>query len=143
MLVAKETVPLPSPPPPQLNLSLSTLDFPGIEREDKLEVDREGYMELLNFGFDHGQNSLFQYSQCTVTQCGRGGRGRIKYVTSVCSMWCVIPENADCQNCPSVAAAWAYSWLKPEPRLVSIPAKPSQAKLHISRLSPSWLILAE
>jgi len=33
----------------------------------------------------------------------------------------------------SVAVAWAYSWLKPEPQLVSIPAKPSQAAHQ-----PAW-----
>ena len=69
MLVAKESPPLPSPPPPQLNLSLSTLDFPGMEQleEDELEGDGEDYVGAPNFKSDDGWDNPFWYIQCAVT----------------------------------------------------------------------------
>ena len=62
-VVAKETAPLAPPPPPQLDLSLSALDFPGMEQleEDELEGDREDYVEPPNLDFDHSRDSPFRY----------------------------------------------------------------------------------
>jgi len=64
-VVAKETAPLAPPPPPQLDfkLSLSALDFPGMEQleEDELEGDGEDYVEPPNLDFYHGQDSPFRY----------------------------------------------------------------------------------
>jgi len=44
-------------------LSLSALDFPGIEQleEDELERDGEDYVEPPNLDFDHGRDSPFRY----------------------------------------------------------------------------------
>jgi len=63
ILVAKETAPLAPPPPPQLDLSLSALDFPGMEQleEEGLEGDGEDYVEPPNLDFDHGRDSPFLY----------------------------------------------------------------------------------
>jgi len=61
-LVVKETAPL-APPPPQLDLSLSALDFPGMEQleDDELEGDGEDYVEPPNFELDQGRDSPFRY----------------------------------------------------------------------------------
>jgi len=61
-LVVKDTAPL-APSPPQLDLSLSALDFPGMEQleEDELEGDGEDYVEPPNFELDHGRDSPFRY----------------------------------------------------------------------------------
>ena len=62
-LVVKETAPLAPLPPPQLDLSLSALDFPGMEQfeEDELEGDGEDYVEPPNLDFDNGRDSPFRY----------------------------------------------------------------------------------
>jgi len=61
-MVAKESAALP-PPPPQLDLSLSALDFPGMEQleEEELEGDGEDFVEPPNFEFDQGWDSPFRY----------------------------------------------------------------------------------
>jgi len=62
-LVVKETAPLAPPPPPQVDLSLSALDFPGMEQleEEELEGDGEDFVEPPNFEFDQGRDSPFRY----------------------------------------------------------------------------------
>jgi len=62
-LVVKETAPLAPPPPPQLDLSLSALDFPGMEQleEEELEGDGEDYVEPPNLDFDNGRDSPLRY----------------------------------------------------------------------------------
>ena len=61
--MVKETAPLAPLPPPQLDLSLSALDFPGMEQfeEDELEEDGEDYVEPPNLDFDNGRDSPFRY----------------------------------------------------------------------------------
>jgi len=65
-LVAKETALLAPPPPPQLDLSLSALDFPGMEqfKEDGLERHGEDFVEPPNFESGHGRDSPFRYIHC-------------------------------------------------------------------------------
>ena len=62
-MVVKGTAALPPPPPPQLDLSLSALDFPGMEQleEDEMEGDGEDYVEPPNIEFDHSLDSPFRY----------------------------------------------------------------------------------
>ena len=62
-LVVKETALLAPPPPPQVELSLSALDFPGMEQleEDELEGDGEDYVEPPDFEFNHCRDSPFRY----------------------------------------------------------------------------------
>ena len=59
--MAKESAPLPSPAPPQLDLSLPTLDFPGMEQEGELEGFGEDNGEPPNFELDHGRESPYRY----------------------------------------------------------------------------------
>jgi len=64
--MAKETAPLAPPPPPQLDLSLSALDFPGMEQleEDELEGDGEDFVEPPIFESGHGRDRPFRYIHC-------------------------------------------------------------------------------
>ena len=59
--VAKESALLPPLPPPQPDLSLPTLDFPGMDQGDELESFGEDYVEPPNFELDHGRESPYRY----------------------------------------------------------------------------------